>query len=244
MANISVNYIGHSGFLLETEDCLILFDYYRGSLAPLDAAGPDKPLYVFASHAHADHFNPEIFKLADHGRDVTYLLSFDIRGSRAIPKKYSGIIRYLDAGRTYDIQGLGSVSTLISTDQGIAVLIKTPDAVIYHAGDLHWWDWPGDDPASLADQERVFKGEIAKLAEMTAGKAIDLAMIVVDDRLETGEMTGPSWFLNNCRARHVFPMHFWHDRKVVRRFIELAETLQPEIQIHDTADNQYWEVEL
>lgn len=31
-----VTYLGHSGFLLEMEDALFLFDYYQGSLPEMD----------------------------------------------------------------------------------------------------------------------------------------------------------------------------------------------------------------
>ena len=78
MAQISIDYIGHSGFLVETETSLMLFDYYRGDLSVLDAKPADKPLFVFASHAHGDHYNPAILKLAEKEREVHYFFSFDI----------------------------------------------------------------------------------------------------------------------------------------------------------------------
>jgi len=57
-----ITYIGHSGFLVELRETLLLFDYYEGSLPQLPL---EKQLYVFASHRHPDHFNPEIFSLAE-----------------------------------------------------------------------------------------------------------------------------------------------------------------------------------
>ena len=71
---IRVTYIGHSGFLVEWPEQYWLFDYYNGTLPPLL---PSKPLLVFASHRHADHFNPAIFRLPHP--DVRYILSKDIR---------------------------------------------------------------------------------------------------------------------------------------------------------------------
>ena len=53
-----ITYIGHSGFLVELKKSLLLFDYYEGALPALSH---EKQLYVFASHRHPDHFNPEIF---------------------------------------------------------------------------------------------------------------------------------------------------------------------------------------
>ena len=57
---MKITYIGHSGFLAETEHVLLLFDYYQGEIPALPG---DKTLYVFASHRHRDHFNPEVFGL-------------------------------------------------------------------------------------------------------------------------------------------------------------------------------------
>ena len=53
-----ITYLGHSGFLVETETAYFLFDYIRGTLPEFSEK---KKLYVFASHAHKDHWNPEIF---------------------------------------------------------------------------------------------------------------------------------------------------------------------------------------
>ena len=57
---MKVTYIGHSGFLVETSGCSLLFDYYQGEIPRLRQ---DKPLFVFVSHRHSDHFNPEIFSI-------------------------------------------------------------------------------------------------------------------------------------------------------------------------------------
>lgn len=53
---MKVTYLNHSGFLLEWEDCFWIFDYYRGALPQLS---PQKPVFVFCSHSHGDHFNPD-----------------------------------------------------------------------------------------------------------------------------------------------------------------------------------------
>ena len=55
---MKITYIGHSGFAVETEKAALIFDYYTGDIPAFD---PDVPLYVFVSHRHRDHFNPDIF---------------------------------------------------------------------------------------------------------------------------------------------------------------------------------------
>ena len=230
-----IDYTGHSGFLAETDGALLLFDCCRPVRDLIDRRDAGKPLFVFVSHAHADHFDPGIFFLADGSRPVHYLLSFDLRGSRAAPE--SSGVRYLDADRIYEIDGLGTVETLLSTDEGVAFLVKTPEATLFHAGDLHWWDWPGEDPEWLAEQVTVFKREIGRLA----GTPIDAAFVVLDDRLEENYAKGLEYFLSVCRARYVFPMHFWEDRSVADRFRALPCAAGTNVM--DTAGETRWEID-
>lgn len=51
---MKITYIHHSSFLVETEENYFLFDYFEGKLPQLKE---DKPLLVFASHRHGDHFS-------------------------------------------------------------------------------------------------------------------------------------------------------------------------------------------
>ena len=53
MDKVTVTYIKHSGFLVETKESYLLFDYWEGKLPELQY---DKELYVFSSHAHHDHY--------------------------------------------------------------------------------------------------------------------------------------------------------------------------------------------
>lgn len=72
---MKVTYIHHDGFLVECRDRYLLFDYYQGEIPEMD---PEKPLYVFASHRHGDHFVPDIFLLAEKYSKIHYILAKDI----------------------------------------------------------------------------------------------------------------------------------------------------------------------
>lgn len=228
---MKIDHLAHSGFLVETAGALMLFDYFRGDLSLIAERPEDKPLYVFVSHAHSDHFNPRIFSLAGGGRKTVYLLSFDIEGSPAVPGGLD--VRFLAADETYRVEGLGRVRTLASTDEGVAFLVTAPDAVIFHAGDLNWWDWPGEDPEWLAEQERVFRREIQKLAHTP----IDAAFIVLDDRLEENYAKGAELFLSVCKAKYAFPMHFSKEGAPVERFMR---RYRGKAVILDTANETHW----
>ena len=59
---MKITYIHHSSFLVETESAYLLFDYFQGKLPEFSE---EKPLYVFASHRHPDHFSKVIFDLEE-----------------------------------------------------------------------------------------------------------------------------------------------------------------------------------
>ena len=232
---VIIDYTGHSGFLVETGSALLLFDYYTGDIVSLLSRKPQgKPLFIFASHAHSDHFNPGIFSLSDCGRPVKNILSSDIK------KKARGAagadILFTAAGGTYEIEGLGTVRTLLSTDEGVAFLVKAGDITVFHSGDLHWWDWPGEDRGWLSQQEQTFRAEIEK----TAGVPVDIAFTVLDDRLGENFDKGMSLLLDIMRPRYALPMHFWSDRGVISRFRSLHDPC--ETVILDTANENHWEL--
>ena len=73
---MKITYMNHSGFVLELENAVLVFDYYRGELPPLPK---EKSIYVFSSHAHPDHFQKKIFTWANTYHSITYILSDDIK---------------------------------------------------------------------------------------------------------------------------------------------------------------------
>ena len=86
---MKVTFLYHSSYFVEMDTCCLLFDYYQGDIPQVD-----KPLYVFASHSHGDHFSPVIFQLAQGGKEVHYLLSDDISPLRPMPSAKWGRSRW------------------------------------------------------------------------------------------------------------------------------------------------------
>ena len=71
---MTLTYIFHSGFVLETEQSILIFDYW---LDPGNVVPPflqkDKPVSVFSSHFHEDHFNREILTWKEQCNGITYI---------------------------------------------------------------------------------------------------------------------------------------------------------------------------
>lgn len=199
---MNITFVYHSCFLVELETCSLLFDWYGGDLPEIDRS---KPLYVLNSHHHGDHYSPEIFTL---GMENTwYILGSCIHLSAkrkaALNIREEHLFR-LGGGKELELGGL-HITTLTSTDSGVAFLVEADGKVIYHAGDLHWWRWEGEPDPWNQNMERDFKGEISKLKNRT----IDVAFLVLDPRQEGDYWLGFDWIMKHVDIRAAFPMHSW-----------------------------------
>lgn len=242
---MDITYIGHSGFLLETEDSLLLFDYYQGELPTLPH---DRDLYVFASHRHQDHFNPEIFELAGRHPRVHYILSGDIRqnripngvNSQSVRVKPRTVLTFSSDGAISSAPFSGAflpktapdrpvpsgllpsgnasrltVITLKSTDEGVAFLVYTGGHTIYHAGDLNDWRWEGEPESWNRQMAEHYRDYLEPLRNLP----IDTAFLPLDPRQEENYCLGMDYFLELTDTETVFPMHCWEDYTVIDRWI-------------------------
>jgi len=200
---MKITYIHHSCFLVETQSACLLFDYFEGQLPPIPE---EKPLYILASHSHHDHYSEEIFSLKHP--NLTYLLSRDI------PEVRRPNAHFLKPCETWS-DGLLSLETFRSTDEGVAFWCRVDGKEIYHAGDLNHWYWEGEDEQWNADMTAAYRSEVAKLA----GRTADAAFLPVDPRLEDWFYLGADDFMAVADARYLFPMHFWGDFSVCRKLI-------------------------
>lgn len=202
---MKVTYLYHSGFTVEDESAVYVFDYYKGKLPEIDTA---KQMYVFASHRHKDHFNPVIFEWENRYQKINYILSDDIEADPASNRFF------LSPGQKVKI-GQIKVTTLCSTDEGVAFLIQCGGRYIYHAGDLNWWHWEEESIDYNRKMRKNYQKEIKKLS----GKKIEIAFVVLDPRLGGAAFSGMDYFMRNVRANHVFPMHMWKDYGLTDRLI-------------------------
>ena len=118
---MKVTFIEHSGFMVEMEQNVLLFDYYQGEIPSFDGS---KTLYVFASHSHADHYDPAIWKLKEQYKDIHYILSDDIKDNE-------GAV-VMKAHEKKEVAGI-EIETLRSNDMGVAFLVKVEGKTIYLA---------------------------------------------------------------------------------------------------------------
>ena len=194
---MTLTYIFHSGFVLDTEQSILVFDYW---LDPSGVIGgvlkTDKPLYVFSSHFHEDHFTKEIFEWRKRKSDITYVLS-----------SWS--------------DGTLSVWALGSTDSGVSWIVETEGKRIFHAGDLNNWyarflpeAVPGETVYSEEFEEEIdpiahekqYLGELKDIRKVADN--FDLVMFPIDGRIGNGYTLGGRQFIERFKVGMFVPMHF------------------------------------
>ncbi|UZT81120.1 MBL fold metallo-hydrolase [Caproicibacterium sp. BJN0003] len=201
--NTKIWYLYNSGFVVETEDHLLIFDdcthptaggtFDQGFVD--ESVLPKKDTIVFVSHSHLDHFDPHIFKWREFCPRIRYILSNDL------PKLQKAL--YVAPDTDYDMGDI-KIHTLTSTDLGVAFLIWIDNLCIYHAGDLNWWHWEGDTQENNAHMKAAYQKEIDSIK----GKKIDIAFVPMDPRLENQYLWGLDYFMRTVGADVCIPMHF------------------------------------
>ena len=215
---MKVTYIYHSGFAVELGHCILLFDYYKGELPEWEEG---KPIYIFASHKHQDHFSHKIFDLAKKYEKVHFYFGSDIKLSEkylernGIPAAMKEKITRVAKRGVLEENGLW-IKSLRSTDEGVAFLVRAEGKLIYHAGDLNWWHWEGEPSPFNENMERDNKKEI----DSVTGYAADIEFVPLDPRLEGAFGWGMDYFLEKVGAKYVFPMHMWEEYGIIRRYKE------------------------
>lgn len=204
---MKVTFIEHSGFMVEMEQNVLLFDYYQGVIPSFDGS---KTLYVFASHSHADHYDPAIWKLKEQYRDIHYILSDDIKDNE-------GAV-VMKAHEKKEVAGI-EIETLRSNDMGVAFLVKVEGKTIYHAGDLNWWHWNGEPEEDNEYYKKTFQDEMKYLE----GKKIDLAFMLLDPRQEDKYCWGMNYFLEHTDSKVVFPMHCFKHYKINHHYLNCED---------------------
>ncbi len=208
---MKVTYLDHSGFAVETESVILVFDYYRDpshSLTGILQGNKDLPVIFFVSHHHPDHFNRDIFNMAqDHKR--VYVLSDDIF-SRLVHDDLA--VAWMRAGDSQTgLPGGVSVRAFGSTDVGVSYLVTTAEGhTLFHAGDLNYWHW--QDESSEKEVKEAYNKYVVVVQDiLRVVNSVDVLFFPVDPRLGTDYGSGARLFLENVQVRYFFPMHFFGD---------------------------------
>lgn len=203
MKPVDLYFLHHSGFMLELETMILVFDYYLDPLKRLEdrLEKTDKPVYFFVSHVHGDHFNRAIRKFEK--RASGYFLHRDCHLALAD----ESLLHEMDVGETVN-EGPLSVHMYGSTDAGGSYMVEAEGLTIFHAGDLNWWHWAGEGDSENRKARDWFFRELSCIKE----KEVDIAMLPVDARQQAAREWGVKAYLSHFSAGLLIPMHAFGQR--------------------------------
>lgn len=203
MKPVDLYFLHHSGFMLELETMILVFDYYLDPLKRLEdrLEKTDKPVYFFVSHVHGDHFNRAIRKFEK--RASGYFLHRDCHLALAD----DSLLHEMDVGETVN-EGPLSVHMYGSTDAGGSYMVEAEGLTIFHAGDLNWWHWAGEGDSENREARDWFFRELSCIKE----KEVDIAMLPVDARQQAAREWGVKAYLSHFSAGLLIPMHAFGQR--------------------------------
>lgn len=222
---VTITHYFHSGFSLETDDLLFVFDYWRGERQELHGNLQILPenlkkyraVYVFISHEHIDHLDPVVYTWKD-AAPVSYFVSSDMpvgtRGKRMAP------------GDTLQLEKDISVTAFSSTDLGVSFLLNLRGYKFFHAGDLNFWHWR--DESTLQEIDEAEKEFIAAVRPLTK-ENIDVAFFPVDPRQGTMFEAGANYFILQVKPRLFIPMHYFHRTEIILEYARTASSRTTEV---------------
>lgn len=197
---MTVTFLGHCGFAVDTGSHLLIFDYCPRRLKSqaetlLSGLIRSRESFFFVSHRHLDHYCGDIYDFPAARRFL----------GEGVPVR-EGDLSFRGGEGWSD--GVLSVEAFPSTDEGVAFLVRVDGLTLYHAGDLNWWYWPGEPDPWNPNMEQAFRLQADRLAEIP----IDLAFLDADPRQREGWLYGFDYLMRRGKIRCAVPMHFWNQK--------------------------------
>ena len=225
-AAMTVTYYLHSGFSCAVDRILLIFDYWLGEhrelaedrrIQPADFDRYDE-IYVFISHSHPDHFDPEVYEWhKDH--PVVYIVGYDMPvGTRG---------RRMNPGDTLSLSRRVTAKAFDSTDLGVSFLVTVDGIRVFHAGDLNFWHWREE--STVAEIEEAEAEFHRCCAPLTREKPIDVCFFPVDPRQGRLYDAGANYFIMTVKPRLLIPMHFWGRSEMIADFARRAGSRSTEV---------------
>ena len=220
-----IYYIYHSGFAVELEKNILIFDFYKFNenkkvekIFFIDnfLKKNNKKIYIFSSHSHYDHFNKEIFKWLEINEEIKYILSDEIK-----TYKHNNFY-FTREGKDFKLDDL-EILTFGSTDLGSSFYVNVENKNIFHSGDLHFWHWEDD---TLEEQKTMYEKYISIVRQIKGLASIDYAFVPVDPRLGVNTFEGVEIFYKELKPKVIIPMHFSEDYSKINELIKKFESFK------------------
>jgi len=201
-------YLSHCGYAVKTKSALLIFDYWHegrdgkneddppvfslanGRINPEEIK--DLDVYVFVSHAHADHYDQVIFEWEKKVKNISYIFGWQAKN---IPDYH-----YLAGPRSELNIGGMQISTIDETHDGLSgvcYLVKVDGICLYFSGDYG--------TGMLDSYQNDFEYLCSK------AKSIDVAFLNPSYYLRDSSLVKleiPTYFIQKFSPNIIFPQHY------------------------------------
>ncbi len=251
MNRISIKYIYHSSFTIEDGEYFLLFDCpllkilkkrkeFKNVPDEVDilTLAKNKKIFVFISHFHIDHFNPEVFEWRKKA-DVKYIISHDIfekkrkflnfkenlyilstRDFNYIYSKFKGMeYKMQEFDNKVELKGL-HISALPSTDFGCSFYINFKKAKIFFPGDFALWKFK-----KLGEYKEGIEEIFYETMGILKRRGVDILFSVLpsnEDELKETEWAGTDELLRNLKPLLFIPVHLKGNHEMIKKFEQMS----------------------
>lgn len=212
---MKITYLDHSGFAVEQDDKLLVFDEYNprpvagksglaGGVVDASAVASHAHSALFLSHSHSDHYCDQVLALPFDETIITKDFPAKTQGTR------------VKEGESTQVCGM-PLRVFGSTDMGVSFMVDVGGKRIFHAGDYNLWHWQDESTKQEIDEatewfERIL-GDLAPYAG-----TLDVAFFPLDPRMGKQTDRGARRFIDVMRPKILIPMHFQGDAALVECF--------------------------
>ncbi len=195
----------------------LVFDYYIDPAGVLDGIlNRAQKVYVFVSHSHRDHLNPEIFEWQSRYGVVHYVIANECRRKLKRSIDLASLpVTFLHHDEDWN-DGMVRVHAFDSTDVGVSFLVEVARLRIFHAGDYTCWHFSEEQDAAAV---RKARGDFHVILDKIVAYSprIDLAMMPVVPNIGGDWAYGAREFLRAIQVDTFIPMHTWgRDREATQ----------------------------
>lgn len=233
---MEIRYIYHSCFMVETDDAIVVFDYWKDPngrlIEHLQKSG--KQVYAIVSHFHEDHYNPEILQWGrgetEWAKKPRLLLSYDTVKKRHVDNELAYDI--MRPEHCYEDEYI-KATYFRSTDIGVSVAITFADGTnIFHAGDLNNWYFPEGENLKLTpyEMEGLYMSIVRDVQAVFPH--FNAVMFPLDPRLEKEMLRGAMQWLNKIYVDNMYPMHIWDKYDIIADNLIQLQQLFPNTTFH------------
>ena len=221
---MKITYLDNSGFAVEINNDLLIFDYYNNrsetgktfadGVIDFDALEGYDNIYCFVSHEHPDHFTRAIFRIARRNPNTHYIIDRKIKPAEGVDSTRMAPSSFYEDGKIY-VMAFGDSYDVVS------YVVQIHGKTLFHAGDLHCWHWMMESDESESKKAReAYTKELTTIRKYLNDRP-DVAFLVLDPRLTQGIDDGLLEFNAMFKPKYIVPMHmqgeYWLSKPLSRK---------------------------